>query len=199
LLVVYLSLIKGDNLLLRSDRLFSYYFTFLLFLLLLLLLFRTIFFFCFFFFVLFAFILIHLNLSYRLVVLRKHCCYLEHLASTFTVTGSDDWSVDVEEASLLKEAVSGISQVVADSCHGRYELCARPQVGDIAKVFDSVSLFSERVGVTWALTNNLASMGFSVADLKLYVLALCWRLDQFTLNLKARANCCFSDLSEVGY
>jgi hypothetical protein len=61
--------------------------------------------------------------------------HLEHFSSALTVRSSDDGGVDVLEASLLEEDVSGIGQVVSDSSYCSKHVCSRSQMGIVSQKF----------------------------------------------------------------
>jgi len=90
---------------------------------------------------------------------------LEHLSSSFAVTGSDERSVDVLESSLLEELVSSVGQVVADSSHSSDQLGSRTHVGFLSQVFQRVVLTSKGEGVRIAFTVNSGGVNFRRADL----------------------------------
>jgi hypothetical protein len=54
--------------------------------------------------------------------------HLEHLSSTFAIGSGDDWSVNVQESSLLEESVGGESQVVSHSNHSSESVGPRSQM-----------------------------------------------------------------------
>ena len=53
----------------------------------------------------------------------KALTYLEHLTSTLAVAGGDEWSMDVQEAMLLKKVVGCKSQGIAYPGDGSYCVC----------------------------------------------------------------------------
>ena len=99
-----------------------------------------------------------LELSLRdwLIVFRKHGGNLEHLSCTFAVRSSDDWSVDVQESSLLEKRMGGEGKVVSHS-------------GDSTESVGScspMSLFSQglsnkdgEIGIKFNLPRDLAFLG----------------------------------------
>ena len=127
----------------------------------------------------------------------QHSCYLEHFTSAFTITGCDNWSVNVKETTLLEEFMCCVSKIISDSSHCGDEFCAWAQVSNISQVFNSVIFLCEWVCVSGAITNNLNSVGICLTDLQLNRLTFGGWFNQLTFNFKTCSNSCVGNLCEV--
>lgn len=74
--------------------------------------------------------------------------HLEHLASTFTVAGGNEWRMHIQEAAGLEEGVCGMGQGIADARNSPNDVGARPQVQPISQAFHALALFAQRVFAT---------------------------------------------------
>ena len=83
-----------------------------------------------------------LDLGQPLEVQRRH---LEHLTGTLAVTGGDDRRVNVDESTVLEEAVDGRRQRVADAGNRPKRVRPRPQVGDLPEELETVTLLLQRI------------------------------------------------------
>ena len=73
-------------------------------------------------------------------------CYIKHLACPFAIRGGDNRRLNVDEVSLLKEAVNCVGEGVAHA-EGRAEgVATDPQVGDVTQELEGMSLLLQRVG-----------------------------------------------------
>jgi hypothetical protein len=122
---------------------------------------------------------------------------LEHLSGTFTVAGRDARGVDVQEAAFLEELMSGISQVVSDTSHGRNQLGAGTQVSVLTEILVGVAFGWKWVSGAIAMANHLTRVPFWVANLQLKQLTLSRALDELALELVAGTNFACSDVIEV--
>jgi len=71
-------------------------------------------------------------------VFRQDGCHSEHLTSSFTVGGSDDWGVDVQESSALEELMGGVGERVSDSDHGSHCVGSVSQMGNFSQVLHDI-------------------------------------------------------------
>jgi len=79
--------------------------------------------------------ILQFSLADWLFWLWKACCHLEHLTSSFTVRGRDDWRMNVKKSSLLEELVCSISQVVSHPYYRTKSVGSRTQMSLLSKNF----------------------------------------------------------------
>jgi hypothetical protein len=132
------------------------------------------------------------NLRYGSIRLRQNSSDLEHLSSAFTIGRSNDGRVNVEEAALLKELMSGVCEVVPDAGHGANEVCAGTQVSDLSQVLVRVSLLRQGVHTWVAFTHDLHEMSAVWSrHLQFERLTFLGTFDQGTLDLETGADISF--------
>ena len=78
-----------------------------------------------------------------LQIQRRHA---EHLPRAFAVRSGDDRRLHVEKIALLEKRVDRVGQRVAHAKSRAESIAAHAQVGNLAKKFQGVPFFLQRIG-----------------------------------------------------
>ena len=92
---------------------------------------------------------------------------LEHLPSPLGITGGDERRMDVEEATLVEEAMDGHSHVVAHTVDRPEGIGTRTQVRNLAEELEAMPLLLQRVGRGVGCTEHLDALGLELDRLPL--------------------------------
>ena len=124
--------------------------------------------------------LLKLGLGNRLVSFRQSSSDLEHLTSTFAIGGGDDWSVNVQEASVLEESMSGEGKGISNPGYGTKSVSSSSQMSILSQSLHHRSTLNwvRTVGVSKALNKVV----LDVINCKLEGLTWLGRFDESSLN-----------------
>ena len=114
-----------------------------------------------------------------LQIQRRHA---EHLPRAFAVRGGDDRRLHVEKIALLEKRVDRVGQRVAHAKSGAESIAAHAQVGNLAKKFQRVPFFLQRIG-----RGIGRAVDVNRCDLELDRLALRRRFNQYAAGFEAAA------------
>lgn len=127
---------------------------------------------------------LHRNLAF-LVFAVDNGCYLEHLSSSFTVAGCDDWSVDIYESELLEELVRGHGQRVPCSGHGWNQVGPWPQMKMLPEQLQRGPFAGQNIIIRTHVSPQDLDLVLLAIDYHLNWLLVFRRLDEETLDLEA--------------
>ena len=148
----------------------------------------------FFFIVDLSFFFIH---RYFIDILIENSGDLEHTASTFTVAGGDQRSVDIEEASGLIEGMGGHDETVSDSGHCAYQIGSRPQMRDLPQSLRLVEFGRQGILLVISCPQNLYIIQLDIVHQHLDSLTLSRRLHELSANSITETSVAFQHLFEI--
>lgn len=128
----------------------------------------------------------------------QNCCHLEHLSGSFTISCSDQRSVDIQETIVLEKLVGCISQIVLDSENWTQSLGSRSQMSNISQSFKVNFLTCERIFIIITSSINLNSLEVFSCEFHLDKLSLTNRFLDFSCQLEWVPNFGFFDILPIG-
>ena len=123
----------------------------------------------------------------------------EHFASALAVSGSDQGSMDVQEAVVLIELVSSECQVVLDASNDPNNLGSWPQVGDGPQSFSVDLLPSKWVLLVVTSAENVNFLELVPVQLQLHRLPLSQGLYDFSRESERIPDFSFFHLLPIGH